>query len=733
MKPARRAPDTRRWFPSGEGAFQVRSDWRQPQRNHSPFARKRAFPGVLFLAGLLLIPRAAFSDSSWIPLTPTGGPPAPRRFHSSVYDPASNRLIIFGGCLVSTCQNVTQSTNEVWVLTDANGIGTPTWIQLAPTGSPPVARFLHAAVYDSANNRMIVWSGDSTLVSLPDLTDVWVLTNANGLGGTPAWVPLSPTGGPPPGGTFPGRENTSAVYDAVTNRMIVFGGASCDPCGGHDDVWVLTNANGLGGAPAWLELAPSGGPPSARYANSATFDSAGNRLMISAGLETGGIASDSWVLENATGLARSTGLPATPVWRQLPDGPEARYFHAAAYDPLSNRMVVFGGLGNSGFWNDVWVLDHANGAGSGPITWSPVTPMGTPPDARVVFYHYQLYDPVSRRLIVFGGDLDTSEDALTDSWILTDAVGTLAGASLHVDAHGSGSASNLNGVLEPGESVVVEPAWSNIGAASLGLTGIASLFEGPPAGGTTYTIVDDAADYGTLAAGATGDCTQDCYELAVSGPRPASHWDATFAESLSTTLEKTWTLHIGESFADVATSSIFYPHIENIFHHNVTSGCSDTDFCPEEPTLRKQMAVFVLKAKEGAGYLPPPATGIFDDVPASDPFAPWIEELFHRGVVAGCTGPGAKAYCPNDPVLRQQMAVFLLLTLEGPGYAPPACAGLFADVACPSLFADWIEDLSLRAITAGCGDGIYCPGDSTTRAQMAPFLARTFGLVLYGP
>ena len=94
---------------------------------------------------------------------------------------------------------------------------------------------------------------------------------------------------------------------------------------------------------------------------------------------------------------------------------------------------------------------------------------------------------------------------------------------------------------------------------------------------------------------------------------------------------------------------------------------------------------------------------------------------------------GAKAYCPNDPVLRQQMAVFLLLTLEGPGYAPPACAGLFADVACPSLFGDWIEDLSLRAITAGCGDGIYCPGDSTTRAQMAPFLARTFGLVLYGP
>ena len=691
------------------------------------------------LALVLLIPAAASLASTWIPLTPTGGPPAPRRFHSSVYDSANNRLILFGGCLNATCQSptATESTNEVWVLTDANGIGTPTWIQLDPTGPLPPARFLHAAVYDATNNRMIVWGGDSTFVSLPDLTDVWVLTNANGLGGTPAWIPLSPTGGPPPGGTFPGRESTSAVYDAATNRMIIFGGASCDPCSGHDDVWVLTNANGVGGAPAWLELLPSGGPPSARYGNSAVFDSTGNRLMISAGLETGGgLAGDSWVLANASGLARNTGMPATPAWAPLPDGPEARYFHAAAYDPVSNRIVVFGGLGASGFLNDVWVLDNANGAGGGPTAWIPTAPTGTPPDTRVVFHHYQLYDPVSRRLIVFGGDHDTAEDPLMDSWVLTDAVGTLDSLSLELDVHGSGSSSNLNGVLEPGESVVVEPSWRNISASSFGLTGTAALFDGPPAGGTTYTIADGTADYGTPSAGATGDCfgaTQDCYELAVSGPRPVPHWDATFVESLSTGEEKTWTLHVGGSFGDVETSSIYYPYIETIFHHDVTIGCSDTDYCPEEPTLRKQMAVFVLKAKEGAAYVPPPATGIFDDVPASDPFAPWIEELFHRGVVAGCVGPGAKSYCPDDPVLRQQMAVFLLLTLEGSGYVPPTCTQVFVDVPCPSLFADWIEDLALRGIAAGCGGGNYCPDDSTTRSQMAPFLARTFGLVLYGP
>ena len=64
---------------------------------------------------------------------------------------------------------------------------------------------------------MIVWSGDSTLVSLPDLTDVWVLTNANGLGGIRQGSAL-PDRRTAAGRHLPGRENTCAVYDADTNR-----------------------------------------------------------------------------------------------------------------------------------------------------------------------------------------------------------------------------------------------------------------------------------------------------------------------------------------------------------------------------------------------------------------------------------------------------------------------------------------------------------------------------------
>ena len=58
-----------------------------------------------------------------------------------------------------------------------------TWTQLSPSGTPPVARGLHGStgVYDSGNNRMIVFGGRDG--SGNNLNDVWVLTNANGLGG----------------------------------------------------------------------------------------------------------------------------------------------------------------------------------------------------------------------------------------------------------------------------------------------------------------------------------------------------------------------------------------------------------------------------------------------------------------------------------------------------------------------------------------------------------------------
>jgi hypothetical protein len=137
------------------------------------------------------------------------------------------------------------------------------------------------------------------------------------------------------------------------------------------------------------------------------------------------------------------------------------------------------------------------------------------------------------------------------------------------------------------------------------------------------------------------------------------------------------------------------------------------------------MAVFLLKAKYGICYVPPPCTGVFADVPCPSTFANWIEALAGLGITGGC---GGSNYCPTNPVRRDQMAVFLLKTEHGSTYVPPACAGAFGDVACPSVFADWIEQLAAEQITGGCGGGNYCPQNNNTRGQMAVFITKTFNL-----
>jgi hypothetical protein len=87
-------------------------------------------------------------------------------------------------------------------------------------------------------------------------------------------------------------------------------------------------------------------------------------------------------------------------------------------------------------------------------------------------------------------------------------------------------------------------------------------------------------------------------------------------------------------------------------------------------------------------------------------------------------------YCPDAPVTRAQMAIFLLRSKYGAGHVPPAVGDStgFGDVAPSDFAAAWIKQLAAEGITSGCGGGNYCPKMAVTRAQMAVFLVRTFDL-----
>ena len=74
------------------------------------------------------------------------------------------------------------------------------------------------------------------------------------------------------------------------------------------------------------------------------------------------------------------------------------------------------------------------------------------------------------------------------------------------------------------------------------------------------------------------------------------------------------------------------------------------------------------------------------------------------------------------------MAVFLLKTLEGLGYTPPACVtGIFDDVPCDRPFAPWIYELAPAASPAAAAAATTARRRST-RGQMAVFITKTFNL-----
>ena len=119
----------------------------------------------------------------------------------------------------------------------------------------------------------------------------------------------------------------------------------------------------------------------------------------------------------------------------------------------------------------------------------------------------------------------------------------------------------------------------------------------------------------------------------------------------------------GTGFTDVPVDHPAAAWIKQLAAEGITGGCGVGIYCPDAVVTRAQMAIFLLRAKYTSSYTPPPATGVFVDVPISHPAAAWIEQLAAEGITGGC---GVDTYCPDNNVTRDQMAIFLVRTFSLP-------------------------------------------------------------------
>ena len=339
------------------------------------------------------------NDGTWSALA-GGAQPTLRREYAAVHDVLNHRYVVFAGRGVDNPGYTL--LNEVWALSLS---GTPTWTQLDVAGAPPGDRHSPQVGYDPARNRMLIFGGYGRHYPGQEyeyLNDVWELS----LSGTPTWTELMPKGTPPSG-----RLAGVSAYDLLRQRFVGFGGVVGQPV----DTWVLD----LSGEPEWVPVETDGdsmpGPdsPPGGYGMTSIYDPVRDRMVVFGGSTSEayyGTHNDTWELSLR---------PTRPRWRKLdPKGPLplARRSLTSIFDPLRNRMIAFGGWdGNpdsDAFLNDTWALSLS----PRNLQWTELTPQGDLPTVRDAMT--AIYDPLGDRLVVFGGwsGLDYLGDTQFLSW-----------------------------------------------------------------------------------------------------------------------------------------------------------------------------------------------------------------------------------------------------------------------------------------------------------------------------
>ena len=358
-------------------------------------------------------------------------PPFARRNHSAVYDSIRDQMIVFGGSpynnetwvfsladparwtLLSFAEPSPQPRFgeqaliydsvgdrlvmlgcfglelKVWV---AERVENTTWLELSPLGDPPSRRADYSAIYDTRRNQIVLFGGYGRgFGNVGFLNDVWILS----LGENPKWIELTPQGELPKE-----RAYTTAIYDPVRDRMVLHGGWETKN-GPYEETWALK----LGSNPAWVRLLPEGTiPPGIR--GQALYDPVRDRMLLSGG----GIYPDPAFKE-----VWSLDFRETPKWTLLSPGgeiPTTMILHSTIYDPVRDRMVMFGGYDGVGFYSsDVWCLwldDQER--------WTRISPRPTPPSSRME--HTAVYDPIRQRMIVIGGIPYRRGSPLAEIWSL---------------------------------------------------------------------------------------------------------------------------------------------------------------------------------------------------------------------------------------------------------------------------------------------------------------------------
>jgi len=258
-----------------------------------------------------------YTTGDWIELV-LDSSPVHRSSTVMVYNSADEVIILFGG------HNGTEWDSDTWVF-DCN---TETWTDVTPAHSP-YGRGSHAMVYDSINDKVLLFSGYGSIG--PEIADTWAYDyNTN------TWEEMNPS-------TSPGqRYGAGYVFDEGNGTMIIFGGNSH---GHYSDTWRYNYATDT-----WTEFSPTDNPGALKW-SVMTYDSVNDKSILFGGdIDYPLVANGTWIFDSANGQWGEREPTIAPISREA---------FGFAFDPVNEKAVLFGGTeGANVFYNDTWSYDY---------------------------------------------------------------------------------------------------------------------------------------------------------------------------------------------------------------------------------------------------------------------------------------------------------------------------------------------------------------------------------------
>ncbi|MBK8979587.1 MAG: hypothetical protein IPM29_27105 [Planctomycetes bacterium] len=380
-----RSDETWRWDPTLPGAVLISGLTTRPTpRSHTAMAMDHRSGAVVLFGGADaagdLGDTWLWRNGSWTQVSPATSP-TPRSGHAMAFDPTFGRVVLFGGTSQST------RLSDTWTFDGSN------WMTLPGTG--PSARSGHVMALDEARGEVVLVGGD--IGGSMDSGETWV---------------LRPGGWQQRAGVLPGvvtGTNGTLVFDARRQQLVHTGGR-------HNTVlgWSSNNGTRTWDGTAWAPLGSTGQGvvpdpyPSIRSEGMAAFDQGRGRIVMFGGtLYPTTVVAETWEFGDG-------------VWAQRtpPQSPSARRFGAMAWG--AGASWLFGGENALGTVanNDLWRWDG--------MRWTIAPTAGTRPPART--FANMVFDPLRNRLVLYGG-LDQGSNSLTDAWEYDVAAGAWAPAS----------------------------------------------------------------------------------------------------------------------------------------------------------------------------------------------------------------------------------------------------------------------------------------------------------------